>query len=88
MKERELERDEASKFETSFEAIVQISKEFVPMLSHTYLFEDPVRPGTGVVVGHMISERGEKMFIPLGIIAPDGRALTLFTEISRQTTSQ
>jgi len=63
--------------------IVERAETFLPMIGHRYLLEDPANPGAGVVIGHVISDHGEKMRIPLGIVSPDGKAYTFFTEISK-----
>ena len=70
MRERQPNHEEEDN--PSFEAIVAASEVILPMINHKYLLEDRLRPGTGVVVGHLIAESGEAMLVPLGVIAPDG----------------
>lgn len=83
MRERETNEQQTSKLEESFRMIVERAETFLPMIGHRYLLEDPANPGAGVVIGHVISDHGEKMRIPLGIVSPDGKAYTFFTEISK-----
>lgn len=63
----------------AFKAIAKYGRRLLPrtLLQDFFLVEDPANQGSGVVVAFIIGSAGEKLFMPLGLITPEGKPISL-----------
>lgn len=73
-------QEEPTKFEIALETIIQRGRQILPMMQHGYLVEDPNCRGAGVVFGHVITDNGQGVSIPLGVVTRDGSVAVFFGE--------